>query len=86
MQGSQGVWVCAHCTHTAHVHPDMLMRQCMHTIRCAHLGVRVRACTHTHTEPHPEYRGMYVYLQTDLHGNEVYPDSQYKWIDSIEWT
>ena len=86
VQGSQGVWVCVHCTRTAHVPPDMLMRQCTHAIRCAHIGICVLACTHTHTQPHPEYRGMYAYLQTDLHGNEVYPDSQYKWIDSIERT
>ena len=54
MQGSQGVWVCVHCTRTAHVPPDMLMRQCTHTIRCAHIGVRVRACIHMHTHSHTQ--------------------------------
>lgn len=49
VQGSQGVWVCVHCTRMAHVPPDMLMRQCTHAIRCAHIGICVLACTHTHT-------------------------------------
>ena len=47
VQGSQGVWVCGHCTRTARVPLDMLMRKCTHTIRRAHIGICVLVCTHT---------------------------------------
>ena len=48
------------CVYTAHTRPmcppHMLMHQCMHTVRCAHIGL----CTHTHTHT-PQNTETYIF-------------------------